>query len=273
MATGVVTSRANPRVKQLRAAFADNARLAGGLVSIEGEHLLQEAVRSSVPLKSIFVREGQRLPEWLPASVPRLDLSRDVFASAVDTHAPQGLAALLEPPKWTIEDAFGKRGTPLILITAGLQDPGNLGTLIRSAEAFGATGVLTTAGTVSEWNQKALRASAGSVFRLPVAQVTYADVTSLRSRGVRVFATATQQAANASRGLELLTASEANLTEHCALMIGNEGAGISEDWLQLADALISIPMPGSVESLNAAVAGSLLLYEAARQRAARIQKR
>ena len=273
MSTGVVTSRANPRVKQLRAAFADNARLAGGLVAIEGEHLLQEAVRSSVSLKSIFVREGQRVPEWLPANVPRLELSRDVFASAVDTQSPQGLAALLDPPKWALEDACGERGAPLILVTAGLQDPGNLGTLIRSAEAFGATGVLTTAGTVSKWNQKSLRASAGSVFRLPVAQIIPADLSALHSRGVRVFAAAAEQAADRLRTLELLTASEADLTDPCALMIGNEGAGISEDWLRLADALITIPMPGPVESLNAAVAGSLLLYEASRQRSANPETR
>ena len=273
MATSLVTSRANPRVKQLRAAFAGQPRLAEGLVAIEGEHLLYEAVRSNLPLKAIFVREGQHLPNWLPANVPRVELSGDVFASAVNTQAPQGLAALLEPPKWTLQDAYGKRDTSLLLIVAGLQDPGNLGTLIRSAEAFDATGVLTTAGTVSEWNQKALRASAGSVFRVPVVHVTPSDLSSLRSRGMRVLAAAAEQAADRSHSFERLTASEADLTRSCALMIGNEGAGIGDDWLRLADALVTIPMPGPVESLNAAVAWSLLLYEAARQRSAKPQMR
>jgi len=157
--------------------------------------------------------------------------------------------------------------TPLLLVAAGLQDPGNLGTLIRSAEAFGATAVLTTAGTVNEWNQKALRASAGSVFRVPVVQIAADELIALKSQGVRLFASV---AADSKADCEANSESvcDANLTLPCALMIGNEGAGLGEEWLALADARIAIPTPGRVESLNAAVAGSLLLYEASRQRAA-----
>ena len=167
----LVTSRANARVKQFRAAFAGHARLSGGLVAIEGENLLREALASGLPLKTIFLSERVAPPAWLPRGVELLVLADEVFASAVDTQYPQGIAALLIPPVWTIESAFPANApgnAPLLLVAAGLQDPGNLGTLIRSAEAFGATAVLTTAGTVSEWNQKALRASAGSVFRVPV---------------------------------------------------------------------------------------------------------
>ena len=266
MPATLITSRANPRVKQLRAAFSGHARLSGGLIAIEGEHLLQEALCSGLPFKTIFVSERASLPAWAPRSVEVIELTDDIFSGVVDTQSPQGIASLLVPPTWTIEDAFPAHArtgqTPLLLIAAGLQDPGNLGTLVRSAEAFGATAILTTQGTVSEWNQKALRASAGSVFRVPVAAITPADVPTLKSRGLRLFAAVADDPEQPTS----ISIADADLTQPCALMIGNEGAGLSQEWLQLADERITIPTPGRVESLNAAIAGSLLLYEASRQR-------
>ena len=263
----LVTSRANPRVKQLRAAFHGHARLSGGLVAIEGEHLLQEALRSGLPIKTIFLSERIDPPAWLPRSVELLHLPEEVFASAVDTQHPQGIAALLVPPTWTLEHALPgqPRTTPLLLIAAALQDPGNLGTLIRSAEAFGATAILTTPGTVSEWNQKALRACAGSVFRVPVIAVTPAEIAALKSRSISLLA-AVAPGSEPTDTRSSIPSTDANLVGPCALMIGNEGAGLSADLIALADTFITIPTPGPVESLNAAIAGSLLLYEAARQR-------
>jgi TrmH family RNA methyltransferase len=258
----LVASRANPRVKQLRAAFAGHARLSGGLAAIEGEHLLQEALRSGLHIKTVFLSERIDPPAWLPRGVEQLYLTDEALSSAVDTQHPQGIAALLIPPTWDIESAFPAKQAPLLLIAAALQDPGNLGTLIRSAEAFGATAVLTTAGTVSEWNQKALRASAGSVFRVPVVAATPADILALKSRGLCLFAAV----AGNPQGPDALPVAAADLAQPCALMIGNEGSGLTTELLQIATARITIPTPGPVESLNAAVAGSLLLYEASRQR-------
>jgi TrmH family RNA methyltransferase len=267
----LVTSRANARVKQLRAAFAGHARLSGGLVAIEGETMLREALASGLPLKTIFLSERVEPPAWLPRGVELLVLAGEVFASAVATQNPQGIAALLIPPVWTMESALPANSpgnkVPLLLVAAGLQDPGNLGTLVRSAEAFGATAVLTTHGTVSEWNQKALRASAGSVFRVPVVQVAADQLIALKSRGVRLLAAVAPGSDSDSVTISE-SVSNSDLTLPCALMIGNEGAGLGEQWLSLADARIAIPTPGRVESLNAAVAGSLLLYEASRQREA-----
>jgi TrmH family RNA methyltransferase len=259
----LIASRTNPRVKQLRAAFAGHARLSGGLVAIEGEHLLFEDMRSGMAFKTIFVSQSHTAPKWTPRGVEIVELTDEVFASAVDTQSPQGIAALQVPPIWGMEDAFPAGRSPVLLIAAGLQDPGNLGTLIRSAEAFGASAVLTTPGTVSEWNQKALRASAGSVFRVPVVGVTFAEVAALKSRGVHFFAAV----ADDPVAEKVVPIAEADLTQVCALMIGNEGAGLSEELLALADTRITIPTPGRIESLNAAIAGSLLLYEASRQRA------
>ena len=176
MGPDVISSRANARVKQLRAAFQGHARLSGGMVAIEGDHLLEEALRSGMVLKTVFVSERREVPKIVPRGVEVLRLTEEVFGSVVETQSPQGVAALLVPPVWVLEDVVGSGGAPLILIAAGLQDPGNLGTLVRSAEAFGATGVLTTPGTVSAWNQKALRASVGSVFRVPVVGVDASEI-------------------------------------------------------------------------------------------------
>jgi TrmH family RNA methyltransferase len=189
-------------------------------------------------------------------------LTEEVFGSVVETQSPQGVAALLVPPVWGVDDAMGSGvSAALILIAVGLQDPGNLGTLVRSAEAFGASGVLTTPGTVSAWNQKALRASVGSVFRVPVVGVDASEIEELKRRGLRLIA------AVGSDGADVISAQEMDFTVGCAVMIGNEGAGLGVEWLAMCDARVTIPCPGAVESLNAAVAGSLLLYEASRQRA------
>jgi TrmH family RNA methyltransferase len=262
----VVTSRSNARVKQLRAAFAGQARLASGLVAIEGEHLLEEAVKSSQALKTVFVSERRDVPGFVPRGIELVRLANDVFQSCVETQTPQGIAALLVPRVSSVEEMLGTglAGAPLILIAVGLQDPGNLGTLVRSAEAFGATGVLTTIGTVSAWNQKALRASAGSVFRMPVAVATSEAMERLEQAGVQLLA-ALKDDATAVDSAEL----EETLRGPVALMIGNEGAGLSEDWVRMADRRVTIPCPGFVESLNAAVAGSILLWEVARRRNSR----
>lgn len=258
----LVTSRANARVKQLRAAFAEGGRRgAGELVAIEGEHLLEEAVRSGLRLEMVFASERRAVPAWVPRGTPQLRLAEAVFASAVETRSPQGLAALVMPPRFGMEDVL-RAEAPLVVIAVGLQDPGNLGTLIRSAEAFGASGVLVTPGTVSAWNGKAMRASVGSVFRLPVVACGMDEVCALRGRGVTLLA------AVGSGTEQVFEIGEVDLLRPVALMVGHEGSGLGAEWLELAEARVTIPCPGPVESLNAAVAGSVMLYEAARQRAA-----
>jgi len=262
-ATAVVTSRTNPHIKQLRAAFAGNARLASGLVAVEGENLLFEAIRSSVLVDRIFLADDRAAPDWLPARAEVIEVEREILRSAVDTLSPQGIAALVRSPGWFLADVCRPVDSPLVLVAAGLQDPGNLGTLVRSAEAFGAACVLTTAGSVSIWNSKALRASAGSAFRVPVVRVSAGDLTTLQREGLSLLAAVAEDSRS---GSPPTPAAEADLTGACALMIGNEGSGLGGDWLCLADGSVTIPTPGPVESLNAAIAGSLLLYEAARQR-------
>jgi TrmH family RNA methyltransferase len=255
----IVQSRQNSRVKELRAALNHGGRSPDGRIALEGQHLVEEALRSGLHLGTIFLREGSE--SLLDALIPSVEteilvLPEDVFASAVTTESPQGIAALAMPPSFKVEDLF--KQTPLLVVAAGLQDPGNIGTLLRSAEAFGSTGVLTLPGTVSQWNSKALRASSGSAFRLPLLALSQEEAVSLlRQRGLRLLATTV----SGGDSLDIV-----DLRQPLALLIGNEGSGLPQSLLDEADACITIPCPGPVESLNAAVAASVLLYEASRQR-------
>ncbi len=276
----IVQSRQNARVRELRAAFAQSGRDVSEVIGIEGEHLLAEALRSGLRVKTVFVRHDverssgrgptrgtgrvsalRRLDRLgLPAFVPVVELTPAVFASAVETESPQGIAALVGPPRFSLDGALA--GTdPLVVVAAGVQDPGNFGTVIRSAEAFGASGVLALPGTVNVWNPKVLRASAGSAFRVPVVYERSASIfDALARRRIPVLAAVQNDG---------IPCSQANLAGPAAVLIGNEGSGLSAELLDRAQARIAVPMPGPVESLNAAVAASILLYEAARQRGRR----
>jgi TrmH family RNA methyltransferase len=253
-----ITSRTNARVKALRAAFSGDASKPGDILGIEGEHLIAEALRSRLPLETIFLREGSEAVLDRPSlsALPTdniVVLSRDVFASAVDTASPQGIAATLAIPAHTPP-------SPLpctYLVIESLQDPGNLGTLLRSAEAFGIAQVFITPDTVNPWNPKTVRASAGSVFRMRVVRDSLANISAtLRASSTPLFAAVAQST-------QATPAMDAYLIAPCAIMIGNEGAGLSAQALTLATSHVHIPC--AVESLNAAIAGSLLMYESLRQ--------
>jgi RNA methyltransferase, TrmH family len=191
---------------------------------------------------------------------------RKLLNEVLATETPQPVAALVEPPSWSWAHILGTRVSPaLVVILAGLQDPGNLGTILRSAEAFGATGIVSLPGTVSAWNSKAVRASAGSVFRVPLLAASADECfAQLKKAKIRILATTVRDAEPANR---------TDLSAPLALLIGNEGNGVPREIAERADASITIPCPGPVESLNAAVAASLLLYEAARQRSSKELKR
>jgi TrmH family RNA methyltransferase len=262
MPVRIVQSKQNARLKELRRALASPGRSESGLVGIEGPHLLGEALRTGLRIACVFAAEGpERLLDEisLPADVEVLQMPKELLRSALATETPQLVAALIEPPAWTWGNLLNNGSTPLILVLAGLQDPGNLGTIVRSAEAFGSAGMLCLPGTVHAWNPKAVRASAGSVFRVPILTASASDaVIRLQEAGVRLFAAEVHSAEPAHL---------VNLAQPVALLIGNEGAGVPPNLAARADGAITIPCSGPVESLNAAVAASVLLYEASRQRA------
>jgi TrmH family RNA methyltransferase len=157
-----------------------------------------------------------------------------------------------------VDDAI-RSAVPLVLVVEGLRDPGNMGTILRSAEAFGATGVITTPRTVDPFSTKVVRASMGSAFRLPIVEKVEIEkaVKQMRAAGLTIIATSTR----ASR-----VVTEEDLARPAAILVGSEAVGLSEKALALADTCVRIPLIGPVESLNAAIAATILLYEAARQR-------
>ncbi len=259
-----VASKQNSRLKELRHALAQPGRKTGGLVGLEGPHLVAEAVRAGLRMACVFVAEGEeRLLDGiaLPDAMEVLVVPQDILAASLTTETPRMVAAMAEAPDWIWRDVLEPDDgrAPLIVVLAGLQDPGNVGTILRSAEAFGATGVVSLPGTANEWNPKAVRASAGSVLRMPVVSASADECFArLSEAGVTALTTAVNGAQDAAK---------ISLGDATALILGNEGAGVPREIAAKADGAVMIPCPGPVESLNAAVAASVLLYEAARQRA------
>jgi TrmH family RNA methyltransferase len=260
----IVQSQQNGRLKQLRRALSRPGSGESGLVAIEGPNLLAEAVRTGLRIATVFVAQGsQRLLDAveLPTETEILLLPPELLAGAMTTETPQPIAALVHPPDWHWEKLWeSDESVPLMLVLAGLQDPGNLGTILRSAEAFGATGIVSLPGTVTEWNPKAMRASAGSLFRMPVVrQDPFECIRLLREAGLKIWV---------ADPVGAQAAIDVDLAAGVALIIGNEGNGVPPEIAEKADGAITIPCPGPVESLNAAAAASILLYEASRQRTA-----
>lgn len=292
-----ITSRHNPRLKQLRSAFAQASPTDDGAVAIEGLKLVAEALSSGLTLRALFVshaactRATPRLAALLAALSPATEVllvPDDLLQAAVASESPQGVAALVQPLVATLDDLFTPRRTvptedasashhsqedsvdnaspafsPLILGCAALQDPGNLGTILRSAEAFGASGVVCTEGTVSTANAKVARASAGAVFRLPCLKLPTAELLdALRTHHIRLAITAS----HAVGGRAPLALDQADLRAPIAIFIGNEGQGVPAALAEAAELALTIPHSPRTESLNAAIAASILLYEAHRQR-------
>jgi RNA methyltransferase, TrmH family len=261
-----VAGRHNQRLKELRLAFRRAELTPQGECAIEGVKLIEEALRSGQHLASVFFSAAARplaeklLPQIVAlkinARTETLIVPNAVFNSIVPSDTPQGVAALVKLPAFSAAQLLDRSSSGPLVVAAGLQDPGNLGTILRSAEAFGAAGIFLTEGTVSLYNPKVLRGSAGSIFRVPFLRITSAElIPLLRARGVRLLATSSHQ------GTPL---PKVSWTLPLAIFIGNEGAGLPHELMRQMDETLAIPQAPSVESLNAGVAASIVLYEAAR---------
>ena len=357
----VISSRDNRWLKEFRVALRGGVPTASGAVGVEGARLVETALKSGCRVEAVlFAESGERHRERLAPLVGRPEMGFPVltttdrlFEGVADTEHPQGVAALVVPRTWTLEEVIegtgGWRGTsretsseiprytrndkfpgevcaPLIVVLAGVQDPGNVGTILRTAAAFGATAAVTAAtgqsGTASAYAPKALRASAGAALHLPIVSGMALAIllTQCKLRGIRTLASSAHEepwrvalqlrSADASgewhetdqerkipganavpgaagesphfaefvrndvvgaetqrrKGAPSLAPWEIDWCEAVALLVGNEGAGLSEDVVYGADAQIHIPMASGVESLNAAAAAAVVLYEAFRQR-------
>jgi TrmH family RNA methyltransferase len=256
-----ISSAANPLLKEVRRAIARGGLTPEGWCVAETFHLLEEALRSECEVKTVLAAESVRsAAEGHVKGIGRIKVVvvPDALLDGVSgTETSQGVIALVKPPAWRLEQLF--RGSPLVVILDGLQDPGNCGAIVRAAEAFGVTGVLFLKGTASPYNPKTLRASAGSLFRVPFLAGVDAALAraALRQNHVELYAGVPARA-----GVRSLA--QVDLTGRCGLVIGNEARGVGGE-LRSAALDVAIPTVG-VESLNAAVAAGVMLYEARRQR-------
>ncbi len=259
-----ITSAGNALLKVFRHALAEGVTREG-LLAVEGPFLVEEALNADkrAAVQSVIVAQGaeekfSRLLARLAKEAEVASLPDRLFRQVAQTESPQGIAALVELRPEKLESVLARRDA-LLLIACGLQDPGNLGTLTRSAQAFGASALMTLEGTVSPFNPKAVRASAGAVFHLPifVGEKTEPLFRQLRKAGVRIVAADRRSPASLT---------DADLRGPLAILVGQEAAGLSPDLLHEANLLLSIPIREGMNSMNAAVAASIFLYEAARQR-------
>lgn len=258
----MITSPANKKVKEVRALF-DKASLRAerGLFPIEGVRMFLEAPAAEI--EELYVSESfaaratgevKEKTEALKAET----VADNIFAKMSDTKTPQGVLALVRMHRKTLDEVLAE-GASCFLAVESLQDPGNLGTMLRAGEGAGLSAILANRGTVDVYNPKLIRATMGSIFRIPVVYVDdfTAALQRLKEAGVALYAAALQAS---------VPYDSIDYPEKSAFLIGNEAAGLTAETIAAADRSIHIPMLGRVESLNAAVAASILLYERARQR-------
>lgn len=254
-----ISSARNPLVQKIRQAVFNGRPTDDGLIVAEGPHLFEEALRGSWPIvQAVTTAQGRiRHADLLErAGLEPIEVSARAFDSCADTQNSQHILALLQPRSWTWPDLL-RSSSPLIVVLDGIQDPGNAGTIVRSAEAFGATGVVLLKGSAHVSNGKVLRASAGSIFRVPFLDDLEPSELTQHARAYSLSLYALDPSAHSP----LIAA---DLTAPLMLVIGNEGKGVSPHIRDKATCL-SIPTSG-VESVNAAVAGSVALFAAHLQR-------
>lgn len=253
----VLTSRQNPRIKYFRSLHDRQKARREGVLLVEGVRLLEEALRSGlVPRMLIFTGNRQSLAlEWserfaFAGKAEMLLVSDELMEKSVSTLHPQGIAAVIEAPKTS--GSVPASGNDLYLISDGVSDPGNMGTMIRTADAFAFSAVILSSDSVDPFNEKAIRASMGSCFHIPIIRLgSIGEICLIIKRmGVQLIAS----------HLAGRPVSSAEFRFPVGLVIGNEARGISRECLDQCDMMVKIPMPGAAESLNAASAHAILSY-------------
>ncbi|MCR3921306.1 MAG: RNA methyltransferase [Firmicutes bacterium] len=258
----LITSHQNRQLKLFRSLEKRKYRAELGLIPLEGRRLVVDVLTRGVIPDIVFVRAGTTVAECLlgqalPASTTVLTVNAKVFDQAAFTESPQGVLAIVKRPRYMLDAVFAEEPA-FILVVDGIQDPGNLGTMIRSAAAAGASGVILLPGTVDVANPKAIRASMGAYFALPVVETTLLELhTNLQARKVNLVLASIDSS---------IRYDHYDWTQPVAVVIGNEGVGVSQEVKAVATNAVDIPMAHAVESLNAAIAMSVLFFEASRQR-------
>jgi TrmH family RNA methyltransferase len=258
-----ISSRQNPIVSRFRELA--RGRGSDGTILLDGEHLVQEALGSGITLDTVAFAERvvDRMAEGLVARVERagahtVRVPEQVLAAISPVRQPSGIVAIARAPMATLEHVLAS-SPQLLLVRAGVQDAGNVGAIVRAADGCGATGLITTESTADPFGWKALRGAMGSTFRLPIAvnQPLASTIERLDRLHIPLLAAVPRDGTPMP---------ECDLTGPIAVMLGGEGAGLPDDIAARASARVTIPMRPPVESLNVAITGALILYEASRQR-------
>lgn len=266
----MITSTGNSRVKAVSALIKKaRARREQGLFIVEGVRMFAELPVEKlreVYVSGGFLRQHGNKASKLLESVRFEEVSDDVMKYMSDTQTPQGILAVAEQFAHTLPDVLNRNdetesGRAHLMILESLQDPGNLGTILRAGEGAGITGVVMNTETADIYNPKVIRSTMGSIYRVPFVYVEDLGETllSIKKAGIRLCAAHLKGTKNYE---------EEDFTGDTGFLIGNEAVGLTEETAKLADCFVKIPMAGKVESLNAAVAASVLMFETARQRRA-----
>ncbi len=260
----MITSSQNPLVKDIKALKIRKNREESKEFYIEGERFIEEALKEKEQIKRVFVSESflnkrAYSPIFSALEKEKADsciVPDKLFREISDTENPQGIIAVMEMKQCGLSDFINSEG--FVIILEALQDPGNMGTIIRTADAAGCRGIVVSKGCVDIYNPKVLRSTMGSIFHVPIcfSDSLTSTIVEIKSKGFRVLGAHLSGA---------LTVYEADMRGKTAIIIGNEANGMSDEAALLVDQLLKIPMPGRAESLNASVAAGILMYEAVRQ--------
>ena len=261
-----ITSIRNPLIKEIKSLYRKKDRMKNKSFIIEGIKVVEEAINNNYPIKNIIytdqlfkTKDGEDFFQRIKSLDNMVYVAENIFKEISDTENPQGILGVAIYEYNNIKEIEVIKN-PFLLLLDGVQDPGNMGTIIRTADAFNIDGIIITEGCVDPYNPKVVRATMGSIFRVPLYYIsnTAENLTELKNQNIGIYSTSL----NGS-----IPIYEANFKEGFVLSIGNESKGVSEEVFSLSDQLIKIPMPGMAESLNAGVAASIIMYEAMKQRA------
>ena len=249
----IIISRDNPNVKRIAKLTRRDQAKKDGLIYLEGTRLCEEALASGQTAAEVIVSEDRTgwADEFTPGIEP-LVLSKSVFQKISQTVNPQGVALVIKEPQVNNEIPFRNGGKDIYVVLENTQDPGNLGTIIRTADAFGLTAVIVSPTTCDPYNDKVIRATMGSIWHIPIVRKTMDECFSFFDKaGIDTLAMHL-------KGNEL---GQSDLKLPCAYFIGNEGDGLTDETTAKCSRLVKIPMKGKAESLNAAVAATVIGYE------------
>ncbi|UOF92693.1 RNA methyltransferase [Fodinisporobacter ferrooxydans] len=259
-----IYSLKNPRIREWAALKQKKYRDQTGQYLIEGVRLVEEALQSDCDLEYILYnndRMNERLHDLVAEIETRglnlVECTEQVLAQVADTKTPQGIVAIAKKSQTSIDFAAADRAKPVILVD-GMQDPGNLGTIIRTADAVDACAVIVSENTVDPYHPKVVRATMGSLFHLPVRELPVTQaIEQMKERGFQMIGSSSHNGEDYFR---------ADLTGPLALIVGSEAHGISSELDAYVDSWVCLPMLGKAESLNAAIAASVMMYEVVRQK-------